>query len=548
MALPKRGSNHSNSNELNPDDRNAGMPMPMPMPEPVDDQSLRPADPVSQPHPQYQAPQTPDPSPYLDYDDEDEDDFDPLAFSGQNNQQNDNDFDEVLSPEDIQQRVDNQQQMQVPLTTPAQTSQYQESYQASEEPLYDPRTMRNQKQEYDNPVNPRPQMPDNQDVQGERMVQRIQEAEDRAVNHAQQRAAEDSRDVRRSHKSSLSETVSLKDAEKKAKMYRIGALVVVVIILILAVYQTVIPKKTLSESDVQTIAAQTYNDTGFPLQSGSGLVQQFMTAYLQADGSSSASQMIDTFYNGMSFADASKTEKGGNTSNYPNITVPSDIQQKIEYGPYVYEAKALASNGTTATYRVGALVYHLDNNGQPIQNTDTNTTQYDWVFYQVDLSYNAKTEKYTVFQNSPTRVAPPTMSQATSGDDNYLLPGDKTEAKSLENSAVDDLVKQFMQAWAASDSSALSPLTSKQSTADTKTGLHGTVTLNGNPEYKVYGHPSDDNYYRVLVTVQWNQKVTDQSNIVQKSTYVLKMSKDGENLSIIDIQPYPWYPQQKSDD
>ena len=118
----------------------------------------------------------------------------------------------------------------------------------------------------------------------------------------------------------------------------------------------------------------------------------------------------------------------------------------------------------------------------------------------------------------------------------------------METDAMDAFVKQYLQAWAASDKDALTTLVSpKSGTAGAKNGLHGTVTLGSNPDYKVYDPLDTDSLYRILVTAEWHENVTDESTIRQQSTYVIKVMKDDDKLSVVDIQPYPWYPAQKSE-
>ena len=87
----------------------------------------------------------------------------------------------------------------------------------------------------------------------------------------------------------------------------------------------------------------------------------------------------------------------------------------------------------------------------------------------------------------------------------------------------------------------------KQSKPSVTQGLNGTVTLAGDPSYKIYGPPASDRYYRALVTVTWKETVTPEASYTQTSTYVLKLEKDGNKFYVIDVQPYLYIPQQKKD-
>ena len=374
----------------------------------------------------------------------------------------------------------------------------------------------------------------------------VRRAEEQSVQHIEERQKRDNRSVRRSHSSSI-QPRSASDVAKKAKVYRRITLTVIFLVLLLAGYQTLVPKTIPSNDQIASIARQVNNDTGFPLQEGSGVAQQFITAYLQADGSAATAQIMDMFYAGVSYSDAANDVKAGDNGNYQNLTMPTTIKQKIEYGPYVYGEKVLDTGGSTATYQLGALVYRLDMNGNVIKDS-SGSTSYKMIFYQVDLGYDSKTHKFSVSENAPTLISEPTISSPGASVQGYLLPGNREEVKDAETDNMTALVKQFLQAWAASDSDALTTLVSRKSTPEAKSGLHGSVVLGADPDYKVYGAPSSDPYYRILATVEWDDKVDDSNTIKQKSTYVIKVAKDGDKLSVVDIESYPWYPQNNTDE
>lgn len=475
----------------------------------------------------------------------------------QNTDQDLNDYqeydDDVMSPEQI---------MQLTNQNPPRNDQYQDrQYQSGDEHHdYDDNSYnqdglqpQNSRREPVGPsANNRPQFnvykrnDDGQSNDDQYDPNEMKRAEARSVQHIEERQKRDNRNVRRSHASSI-QPRSASDLAKKAKTYRMITLTVIFLVLLLAGYQTLVPKAIPSEGQIASIARQVNNDTGFPLQEGSGVAQQFITAYLQADGSASTAQVMDMFYKGVSYSDATNDAKGGDNGSYQNLTIPTTVKQKIEYGPYVYGEKVLDVGGSTATYQLGALVYRLDMNGNVIKDS-SGSIKYKMIFYQVDLGYDTKIHKFSVSENSPTLIPEPTISSPGSTVKGYLLPGNGEEVKEIENDTMTALVKQFMQAWAASDSDALTTLVSRKGTPETKTGLHGSVTLDGDLDYKVYGAPSSDPYYRVLATVEWNDKVDDSNTIKQKSTYVIKVAKDGDKLSVVDIQSYPWYPQNNADE
>lgn len=377
--------------------------------------------------------------------------------------------------------------------------------------------------------------------------EKIAAAEEKAVENIERRDLRDIRDVRRGRKSKL-QPDAVVDARKQAKTVRVVTLSLIVLLLALAVFNVVVPRKQWSAAEIQSISKVANGDTGFPVQEGTGVATQFMKAYLEAGTNETASnQMLQTFYNGQTYADVSQ-DGGSETGNTTNMQGPSDVLTKIQAGPYVYEARPVSADGKSATYKLGSLVYRQNtSDGQPILAADGKTVAYKWVFYQVDLIYDSKTGKFAVSKNSPVRVAEPGTNSASTAPE-AELPGDGQEIDELQNDDMQKFVTQFFTSWGASDDTALSVMIDKkQSKPSVTRGLDGTVSMAGEPSYKIYGPPSTDNYYRVLATVTWKETITPQSSYTQTSTYVLKLKKANGKFYVIDVQPYLYIPHKTSD-
>lgn len=377
---------------------------------------------------------------------------------------------------------------------------------------------------------------------------KIAAVEEKAVENIEKRDLRDVRDVRRGRKSKLQPNAAV-DARKQAKTVRMFTIGLIVVLLGIAVFNVLIPKKQWSADEIQSISKVANGDTGFPVQEGSGVATQFMKAYLEAGTDEIASnQMLQAFYNGQTYADVA--EEGGTAAGNPsNMQTPSDVVTKIQSGPYVYESRPVSADGKSGTYKLGALIYRQNAaNGQPVMTADGKNIAYKWVFYQVDLFYDSKTNKFSVSKNSPVRVTEPGTAAAAAAPE-YELPGDGKEIDEMENDDMQKLVTQFFTSWGASDQTALSVMINKkQSKPSVTQGLNGTVTLAGDPSYKIYGPPASDRYYRALVTVTWKETVTPEASYTQTSTYVLKLEKDGNKFYVIDVQPYLYIPQQKKSD
>lgn len=389
------------------------------------------------------------------------------------------------------------------------------------------------------------------DISDAEMQAVVDEARNSVKENARKRRAEDNRDTRKSRKSVLDGKGKNGNLASKVSTTRNIVLVVAVLVLVLAVYNVLVPKHEWSQSEIAQISKVSHGETGFPMREGAGIAQQFMQAYLQ-DGDGSSKEILNVFYNGVTFSDAQKdgaatSDVGGSS----NLRSPANVTQIIKAGPYLYSEQAVSQDGSTASYRYGTLVYRMDKLANaPIMGKDGKTPDYRWLFYQVDVYYDKTNNTFSISQNSPIRVPEPTSKESTSIP-GYQLPGNGQELTDSEfdQKQMQNLISTFFKAWAASDKASLVNITDDGSLPSVYQGLNGQVVIDGNgdPSFKLYGPPSTDPYYRALVTVNWKEPVGDKGDgYTQTSTYVLKLKKSGDKFTVMDIQPYKYIPQKQN--
>ena len=362
----------------------------------------------------------------------------------------------------------------------------------------------------------------------------------------EERQEDDNKETRRSRKSKLNGSKAQdkkKNAAQTAKTVRIAVLVGLAIIIAIGLYQCLAPKHEWSADEISSLSQQANGDTGFPMQEGAGIAQQFIEAYLESTDSSSQ-KILNVFYNGIDFSKANdaSADSGGSVGN---LQAPSNIRQVIKAGPYLYEETATGPNGDAATYKFGALVYRVNTeDNRPILGKDGKSPDFRWLFYQVDVHYDKDSNKFVISKNSPTRVPEP-KTQTTTAIPQYTLPGDGKEVDGLDDDAMQNLITTFFRAWAKSDSASMVNITDSSSLPSVTEGLNDQVVIDGNgdPSFKIYGPPSTDPYYRALVTVNWRENIGDKGDgYVQTSTYVLKLKKQGSKFIVVDVQPYKYIP------
>lgn len=352
---------------------------------------------------------------------------------------------------------------------------------------------------------------------------------------------------RKSHRNHISTLQSNKyKASRNRVRYVMYALLTILVII--GAWNTFAPRNNYSAEDIAQIAKVSQGNTGYPITSGASIAQQFMQVYLESDGSDSSNNLLNTFYNGVSSTQSTQAQDGTQSFNSSTLTTPQSYKTVVKYTPTVFGSRAISA--TTGHYIIGAFVYRIDTRTGDTVKASNGTTQYRWLYYAVDVYYNTKTHAFSIFKNSPTRVAEPKTASVSSTPE-ATNPGDGEEIRELENDTMLKLLEQYFTAYASSDDTGLSVVTIKgESTPEATHGLDGTVELNGSASsaisYRIFGHPATDNYYRALVTVQWKEPLDSENAYTQTSTYVLKLKRSSGKFYVIDIQPFALVAQSNS--
>ena len=331
-------------------------------------------------------------------------------------------------------------------------------------------------------------------------------------------------------------------SESHARTWRWVIIISLFLIVCLGFKNAVFPPPSLSRSDVRQVIYQTTGTTRFPLDRGAAIATGFVDAYIPISDDPAAASMLENYYAGTRF----KTQSDGSGSSTSQISpaAGSQISQAIQAGPYVYKEKAVSDN--TANYVVGALVYRKQG-GQPVMTADGKTPEYRWMYFNVGIVWDEKTDRLAIDPNSPTVTSPPDIRASTSLPP-AQLPGDgKLDQDTTDKAS--DTITNFMKSWAKGDKSYLKTLTAPDGTPSTLNGLDNKLVIKDPSSMKisVYGPPATDHMYRALVELKWSDVVSQtdgQSNSVDyASKYILKLEKTSEGKFLVqDINPYYYVP------
>lgn len=349
----------------------------------------------------------------------------------------------------------------------------------------------------------------------------------------------------RKRKSAIkSNNVSL--SASHAKAWRWTIITMLIIIGLLGAKEAVFPAPSITPAQVQQMIYQQTGTTKFPLDRGAAVAKAFIASYIPISGDPAAASMLDNFYSGTKFK--TESDVSGTNSAQAAPSSSGEVNQVIQSGPYVYKQRAVSDN--TANYVIGTLVYRRQH-GQPVMSSDGKTPEYKWLYFNVGIYWDEKTDKLAIDTNSPTVTSAPEM-RASASLPATQLPGDGK----LDQDATDqasDTITNFMKAWSQGDESSLKTLTAHDKTAAAMNGLDGTLSIKDMSTMKisVYGHPPTDQMYRALVEMKWSDIVSNtdgQDNGVQyNSKYILKLEKTSEGKFLVqDINPYYYVPDHQS--
>lgn len=331
-------------------------------------------------------------------------------------------------------------------------------------------------------------------------------------------------------------------SESHARTWRWVIIISLFLIVCLGFKNAVFPPPSLSRADVRQEIYQTTGTTRFPLDRGSAIATGFIDAYIPISDDPAAASMLENYYAGTRFKTQS-SGSGGSTSQI-SPAAGSQISQAIQAGPYVYKEKAVSDN--TANYVIGALVYRKQG-GQPVMTADGKTPEYRWMYFNVGIVWDEKTDKLAIDPNSPTVTSPPDIKASTSLPP-AQLPGDGKLDQDITDQA-SDAITNFMKSWAKGDKSYLKTLTAPDGTPATLNGLDGKLVIKDPSSMKVsvYGPPATDHMYRALVELKWSDTVSQTDGQINSvdyaSKYILKLEKTSEGKFLVqDINPYYYVP------
>ena len=322
----------------------------------------------------------------------------------------------------------------------------------------------------------------------------------------------------------VSEFDQRKNMRQKARFIQMGVIGFLVVLVGLGLKNAFFPPATLSENDVVGIVQSETGTFGFPVARGGAFAKDFMQAYLTIDNSSPATkalndQALSYFYTG-----------GSGEGEAPTRVVGSEVKQTILYGPTIYDSKEVTAY--SAIYTIGSLV-NVTTQGAP-PAVDGSTAK--WMFYSVNVYYDAKTDGFYITPASPVVVPNLEVKAPTNLPEPLPLGTGQSDSTLTDN--VRSLVYGFIDGYAKSspsDHSKIDQYILPNPDASLLKGLNNTYKLAGPPESAIQyeAYPTDDpKVAKVRVKVTW--RIGDATNYVDNdSTYVMTLNKQDNGTYLV---------------
>lgn len=313
-----------------------------------------------------------------------------------------------------------------------------------------------------------------------------------------------------------------KNMRQKAKFIQLGVIGLLLTLIGLGVKNAFFPPESLTPAEVVGIVKNETGSYGFPLDRGAAFSKDFMQAYLDVsqDPTEKAvnDQVLSYYYSGL---------KAGGA---PQRTISFKFNQKILFGPTVYESRELTDH--SARYTIGVLVEPSAVGSKP--PVDGSAAQ--WSFFNVNVYYDKALDTFTITPNSPTVVPPINVKPGTE-----LPEGSKIGTGSVDielTNKLKSVVYGFVNGYTTSspsDHTALDQYILPDPPPELLKGLEGRYKLAGPPENAIQfeAFPTEDpGVAKVKIAITWRDG-QGESTMDYKSSYVMTLNRQSNGTYLV---------------
>lgn len=345
--------------------------------------------------------------------------------------------------------------------------------------------------------------------------------------------------------------VTEKDADKldkrkdKLVVTKIARMLLVLFLLALffiGLKNTFFPEKGLNKYDVADIALKVTGVTGFPIEKGKALVEDYMTRYLNiVPNNRLAETQLKFFYNGQYIKSVSGSDQINDNQSGLKPSKKNEgssvVTQRVLYPPKVYKMETVSYY--VGRYYVSAYVSGSDGSAGSGTNYSEWRETAHWLTFKIDVYWDQEKDTVALIPDTLSLVPPEEIVSI-----NTIPSADSLGTKNEK--ILPDLVPTihgFIIAFAESNpynyESLVQYIPKHPDVALTK-GFNKTVVLDGTPDQaisKVAYDTDTPGKYKVDVRVFWRDNLS-QSYIGYSGHYIMEMEWTGETYTVTSFKPY----------
>lgn len=314
------------------------------------------------------------------------------------------------------------------------------------------------------------------------------------------------------------------------KIIRLFVFAFILVLFGLGIKNTYFPVQIYTPEEIEQIALNSVGNTGFPLERGRALAEEFLKYYVSGDVSDlTSTQMLNMFYNGRHSDSGSSVR--GNKRNFP------EVKQKAVSDPIMFEEASYFPY--SGVYKFSVLMSDSDG---AVLGADSKLKAH-WMSFSVNVYYDKETDTLSIHPDSPTVI--PTYKFATSSIIPFEEPlGDGTindDMTSVLTPTIDGFIVAYSKVTDSSHNEIDQYIPATQP-INLISGFGGEVKISGTPREaikKTVYNTKDPNEWKVDVRVNWvSEQVTGVSS-VYPSRYVMTIQKTSDDVYLVTkFTPY----------
>lgn len=325
-----------------------------------------------------------------------------------------------------------------------------------------------------------------------------------------------------------------KNAANTIKMARVAVIIGLVGLFCFGIKNTFF-QQIPNANEIASIAQQTNGDTGYPVERGQALAEQFAQAYLTYDSTNDNDRTLSYFYNG--------TEK---TTNIPSVTTrvfDVAVKQSTLVDPKTFDV--IAGNSYSYTFYVSTLVTDLQNG----QTNKAGEQSSRWVALAINVLYDKKHNEMSISQDSPAIV--PSFKVAK-GDVYSDTPAEKLgtgDADDAAFAAMTPTITGYLTSYSASNSVNHSKLNQYIETNPDNSvidGFSGKFEFVNDPSsFSGQAYPvsssKNNNKWKVDLKIGWKDAQSEKQNgVIYTGRYVMTIKKSDSKYFVEKFVPYTY--------